>query len=210
MPGVKLVGTGSTNFKTLMDKTLLNDLQEVNIDLVAKVDELSIKLRMTGDFTSAYKAFMKLKSGHPRRRTFENSSYLSEILDVFDGPFGIIEQSIVGNVKDTYKKVKHLINWVETNMENRGPRDRDNEWSSHGNESIDFGVKLHVTVGTENVASIRLTGEAHDFVKGYIGMKMEGNLEFCDDDGKCSRFGVCRTDLCNTFKPLESNDIPAL
>ena len=44
MPGVKLVGTGSTNFKTLMDKTLLDDLQEVNIDLVAKVDELSIKV----------------------------------------------------------------------------------------------------------------------------------------------------------------------
>ena len=64
--------------------------------------------------------------------TFICSSYLSEILDVFDGPFGIIEQSIVGNVKDTYKKVKHLINWVETNMENRGPRDGDNEWSSHG------------------------------------------------------------------------------
>ena len=60
------------------------------------------------------------------------SSYLSEILDVFDGPFGIIEQSIVGNVKDTYKKVKHLINWVETNMKHRGPYDRDNKWSSHG------------------------------------------------------------------------------
>ena len=44
MSGVKLVGTGSTNFRTLMDKTLLDDLQEVNIDLVAKVDELSIKV----------------------------------------------------------------------------------------------------------------------------------------------------------------------
>ena len=44
MPGVKLVGTGSTNFKTLLDKTLLNELQDVNIDLVAKVDELSIKV----------------------------------------------------------------------------------------------------------------------------------------------------------------------
>ena len=62
------------------------------------------------------------------------SSYLSEILDVFDGPFGIVEQSIVGNVKDTYKKVKHLINWVETNIKHRrGHRyDRDIEWSSHG------------------------------------------------------------------------------
>ena len=44
MPGVKLVGTGSTNFKTLLDKTLLNELQEVNINIVAKVDELSIKV----------------------------------------------------------------------------------------------------------------------------------------------------------------------
>ena len=65
------------------------------------------------------------------------SSYLSQILDVFDGPFGIIEQSIVGNVKDTYKKVKHLINWVETNMDHRDydydyDYDRDREWSSHG------------------------------------------------------------------------------
>ena len=81
---------------------------------------------------------------------------------------------------------------------------------SSRSETIDFGVKLHVTVGTENVASIRLTGEAHDFVKGYFDKKMEGNLEFCDYNGKCSRFGVCRTDLCNTFKPLESNEIPVL
>jgi hypothetical protein len=62
---------------------------------------------------------------------------LSEILDVFDdctGPFGTIEQSIVGNVKDTYHKFTHLINWVEANMRNRrGPvQERDNEWSSHG------------------------------------------------------------------------------
>ena len=65
--------------------------------------------------------------------TFICSSYLSEILDVFDGPFGIIEQSIVGNVKDTYKKVKHLINWVETNMENTHPHSIvPYEWSSHG------------------------------------------------------------------------------
>ena len=44
MSGVKLVGTGSTNFQTLLDETLLDDLQEVNIDLVAKVDKLSIKV----------------------------------------------------------------------------------------------------------------------------------------------------------------------
>ena len=64
---------------------------------------------------------------------------LSEILDVFDdctGPFGTIEQSIVGNVKDTYKKVKHFINWMETNIENQyryGPgQEHDIEFSSHG------------------------------------------------------------------------------
>ena len=69
-----------------------------------------------------------------------------------------------------------------------------------------------MTVGTENVANIRLNGEAHNFVKEFLTRfgKTEGNLEFCDDNGKCSRFGVCLTDLCNTFKPLESNDIPAL
>ena len=44
MSGVKLVGTGSTNFETLLDETLLDELQEVNIDLVAKVDKLSIKV----------------------------------------------------------------------------------------------------------------------------------------------------------------------
>jgi hypothetical protein len=44
MSGVKLVGTGSTNFKTLLDKTLLDDLQEVNIDLVAKIDKVSFKV----------------------------------------------------------------------------------------------------------------------------------------------------------------------
>ena len=44
MSGVKLVGTGSTNFQTLLDKTLLDELQEVNINIVAKVDELSIKV----------------------------------------------------------------------------------------------------------------------------------------------------------------------
>ena len=67
-----------------------------------------------------------------------------------------------------------------------------------------------MSVGTENVANIVLTGEAYDAVKAYFNMEMEGNLEFCDYNGKCSRFGVCRTDLCNTFKPLESNDIPVV
>ena len=89
-------------------------------------------MKLTGDFTSAYKAFKKLTGRYVYRMA------LSEILDVFDdctGPFGTIEQSIVGNVKDTYKKVKHLINWVETNMDHRDydyDYDRDREWSSHG------------------------------------------------------------------------------
>ena len=91
---------------------------------------------MTGDFTSAYKAFKKLTGRYVYRMP------LSEILDVFDdctGPFGTIEQSIVGNIKDTYKKVKHFINWMETNIENQyrygpyGPgQEHDIELSSHG------------------------------------------------------------------------------
>ena len=88
---------------------------------------------MTGDFTSAYKAFKKLTGRHFYRMP------LSDILDVF-GTIGTIDQSIVGNVKDTYKKVKHFINWMETNMENQyryGPDgfrydNYGNEFSSHG------------------------------------------------------------------------------
>ena len=44
MSGVKLVGTGSTNFKTLLDETLLDDLQEVNFDIVAKIDKVLFKV----------------------------------------------------------------------------------------------------------------------------------------------------------------------
>ena len=44
MSGVKFVGTGSTNFKSLLDETLLDDLQEVNIDLVAKIDKVLFKV----------------------------------------------------------------------------------------------------------------------------------------------------------------------
>ncbi len=44
MSAVKLVGSGSTNVKALLDETLLDDLQAVNIDLVAKIDKLSIKV----------------------------------------------------------------------------------------------------------------------------------------------------------------------
>ena len=86
----------------------------------------------------------------------------------------------------------------------------ENYFLSSRNETINVEVKLNVSVGTENFANIVLTGETYDAVKGYLGMEIEGNLEFCDYNGKCRRFGVCRTDLCNTFKPLESNNIPVL
>ena len=62
---------------------------------------------MTGDFTTSFKAFKKLNSTSYYRlsRTREG---IFEILDLFDGPFEIIEQSIIGNVRATYKKISFL------------------------------------------------------------------------------------------------------
>ena len=55
-----------------------------------------------------------------------------EFLDAFDGPFHIIEQSIIGDVKATYKKIKPFIKWMYVNIENQSGPDEDYEWSTYG------------------------------------------------------------------------------
>ena len=88
---------------------------------------------MTGDFTSSFKAFEKL---NPRKIFRSPDSYqkdLFEILDVFDGTVDIIEQSIIGDVKGAYKKVKSFAKWMFVNIENQfGPSGEDREWSTYG------------------------------------------------------------------------------
>ena len=81
---------------------------------------------MTGDFTTLFKAFIKFKSPPPQHLTAQEMFF--EILDTFDGPFHIIEQSIIGDVKATYKKIKPFIKWMYINKDNDWPY----EWSTYG------------------------------------------------------------------------------
>ena len=56
---------------------------------------------------------------------------LFELLDAFDGPFHIIEQSIIGDVKATYKKIKPFMKWMHVNIRNTWILE-DYEWSTYG------------------------------------------------------------------------------
>ena len=75
--------------------------------------------------TSLFKAFRKFSN--PGRRP--GLEPLFELLDALDGPFHIIEQSIIGDVKATYKKIKPFIKWMYINTENQSGQD---EWSTYG------------------------------------------------------------------------------
>ena len=90
-------------------------------------------MRLTGDFTNTYKAFEKLFP-LPIFRNYRNyRSDLFEVLDAFDGTIDIVEQSIIGDVKGAYKKVKSLAKWLFVNIENQfGPSGEDREWSTYG------------------------------------------------------------------------------
>ena len=85
---------------------------------------------MTGDFTSLFKAFTKLASPPPQNATDQENVFV--FLDLFDGPFHIIEQSIIGDVKATYKKIKPFIKWMYINTENQSGPDEDYKWTTYG------------------------------------------------------------------------------
>ena len=86
---------------------------------------------MTGDFTTSFKAFTKLNSPsyYHLSRTREG---IFEILDLFDGPFEIIEQSIIGNVRATYKKINPFMKWIYVNIENQSGPGEDYQWTTYG------------------------------------------------------------------------------
>ena len=90
-------------------------------------------MRLEGDYTNTYKAFEKLFSGNIFRNYRNYRSDLFEILDDFDGTIDIVEQSIIGNVKGAYKKVKSFAKWMFVNIENQfGRRAEDREWTTYG------------------------------------------------------------------------------
>ena len=96
---------------------------------------------MTGDVTSSYKAFERLSTLpiETLNPLFLVSNYdadeVFEMFELFDGPMGIVEQSIKGDVRATYKKLKPLMKWIFINVEgmNRAWReDEEYEWSTYG------------------------------------------------------------------------------
>ena len=83
---------------------------------------------MTGNFTSLFKAFTKFTAQDPTPQ-----EEFFEFLDAFDiRPFHMVEQTIIGDVKATYKKIKPFMKWMYVNMENQSGPDEDYEWSTYG------------------------------------------------------------------------------
>ena len=92
-------------------------------------------MRLTGDYTNTFKAFEKspLFSRDIFRNYRNYRSDLFELLDAFDGTIDIVEQSIIGDVKGAYKKVKSFAKWMFVNIENQfGRRAEDREWTTYG------------------------------------------------------------------------------
>ena len=90
-------------------------------------------MRLAGDYTNTYKAFEKLETYFSSRNYRNYRRDLFELLDAFDGTIDIVEQSIIGDVKGAYKKVKSLAKWMFVNIENQfGRRGEDREWTTYG------------------------------------------------------------------------------
>ena len=79
-------------------------------------------MKLTGDFASAYNAFEKFTR---KDRPYWRLSF-DEVLDALDGSFGIIEQSIIGDLGAMYKKVSPFAKWIYKTLENR----RTADWTS--------------------------------------------------------------------------------
>ena len=80
-------------------------------------------MKISFDISAAYNAFEKLSA-----QNWNNHMSFEDILDAFDGVFGIIEQSFVGDLGAAYKKEKPFAKWIMKNIHN----------SQYGNKKWDF------------------------------------------------------------------------
>ena len=91
---------------------------------------------MTGNFTSLFKAFTKFTAQDPTTQQTTEQEEFFEFLDAFDiRPFHMVEQSIIGDVKATYKKIKPFIKWMDVNIQYYQyyqNRTMDYQWSPYG------------------------------------------------------------------------------
>ena len=73
-------------------------------------------MKLTGDFGAAYSAFLIALNDRPwYRLSFDT------VLDAFDGSFGIVEQSIIGDLGAMYKKASPFAKWIYTTLNQRRP-----------------------------------------------------------------------------------------
>ena len=66
---------------------------------------------------------------------------------------------------------------------------------------------LKAEIGFDNAVDVKFQGELSEAFRAFMtnGMfsSLNGNVEFCEEEHKCKRLMVCRTDNCNTFEPTE-------
>jgi hypothetical protein len=203
LTGARLVGLVETDFKSVIDKLSVGKPQHFNIDLIVKIDDFTVKVRKTGDFTSLIRALRKFSPQYSPPRHFTAQEKFFELLDAFDGPFHIIGDSIIGDVKATYKKINPFIKWMYENQK-QTKLGKDYLWSTYGGEKIKVGAKLKLSVGDDNFADIEFNGEATEAVKtftnnGYLEA-LNGKIVICADK-------ICKQDKFKNFlkKAFEQN-----
>lgn len=70
-------------------------------------------MKLTGDFGAAYNAFLVLSDRPWYRIDFDT------VLDALDGSFGIVEQSIIGDLGAVYKKASPFAKWIYNTLNQR-------------------------------------------------------------------------------------------
>jgi len=211
LSGAQLSGLVSTDFLAAFGKVLRREPQDVEADLFVKIEDLTVKLKLSVDFSSAYKSAVKFFG---LRQPYWRISF-DEVLDLFDGTYGIIEQSIVGDLGATYKKLSPFAKWISRNA-NPSPRydefgnyeGRNTvDWSSFKGEKINVDAMIKLNGGPDNTADVTFKGEVTEAFAAFMNQgffaALSGNIEFCDDEYKCKRLMVCGTDNCNTFDSSE-------
>jgi len=206
LSGVQLTGLVSTDFLAAIGKILRREPLEVNTDVYIKIADLIVKLKLN----TFEKLMDQLFTGPSFRLNIE------DILDAFDGAFGIIEQSISGDLGATYKKV---ITWIKWIIRNEGSIINQDRVNAYRGDKINVDVMIKLAGGADNTADVKLQGELTEAFSAFIRQgyfaALNGNVEFCDEEQKCRRLLLCGTDLCNKFEPtkwkasLLAHDCPA-
>ena len=93
-------------------------------------------MKITGDFAQIYNAYEKLTE-KPHWRL----SYV-DILDALDETFKIIDQSIIGDLGTTYKKVVPFAKWIRSSFSSL----KSPDWNSYRYEQFFLNLPTYVII----------------------------------------------------------------